>query len=152
MLFRSFLLLVNNCHLISYVLVRGSLSFHLLLLLFLFPCLFTPHLRLLCLILICRFISAPEFARLFLMARLQPLLHLRFLLFLSLFQLLMIYPLLYVEVNVLVLDTLLLNLYLMIVLHFLSIPLFVLCLLCLHPLRITRLYPRLVGSMLWMRK
>ena len=102
--------------------------------------------------LLCRFISDPKIGVLYLIAPILHLLCQRFLLPHPLFLRLMIYLLLYDEVNVLVLNTQLLIFCLIIVFHLVYILLLVLCPLSLFIPLISRLYLCLDGNMLWMRK
>ena len=147
----SFPHLVSVCLLISSLLVRGRVPFCLLLFQFLWfllrKYLWLPHLTLLC-----RFISDLKIGTLYLIALILHLLCQRFPLPHPLFLRLMIYLLLYDEVNVLVLNTQLLIFCLIIVFHLVYILLLVLCHLSLFLPLISRLYLRLDGNMLWMRK
>ena len=148
----SFPHLVNVCLLISSLVIRGRVPFRLLF--FQFLCflhlrkyLWLPHLTLLC-----KFISDLKIGALYLIAPILHLLCQRFLLPHPLFLRLMIYLLLYDEVNVLVLNTQLLIFCLIIVFHLVYILLLVLCPLSLFLPLISRPYLRLDENVQWMRK
>jgi hypothetical protein len=148
----SFPHLVSVCLLISSLVVRGRVPFRLLLFQFLCFLLLHKYLWLPHLTLLCRFINDLKIGAFYLIAPILHLLCQRFLLPHPLFLRLMIYLLLYDEVNVLVLNTQLLIFCLIIVFHLVYILLLVLCPLSLFLPLISRLYLCLDGNMLWMRK